>query len=142
MSSQSHHACCISHVAAPPRTQIIIPPKTQQSRRGATTIDRKQVKGTARMDIQRQGNCTKRSFGNTNHKIDVLRSMSSVAAAASRNNALHALEWLRLPRLSARAKSVIRCAAIAEIPVNRIIKMAVLDAIQLNKLCSGSSIVA
>src|ERR1700737_3677326 len=116
MSSQSHHPCCISHVAAPALTASIITAQIQPSRRRATTIDRKQVKGTARMDIQRQGNCTKRSFGNTNHKIDVLRRMRSVGGAASNNNAFHALEWLRLPRLSARAKSVIRCAAIAEIP--------------------------
>src|SRR5258706_153922 len=60
--------------------------QSQRNRCRENAAPRKWTKGTVRIDIQRQGNCTKRNFGRSCHTIDEGRHISAVATAARRVN--------------------------------------------------------
>src|ERR1700719_2656548 len=93
--------------------------------------------GMARMDIQRQGNCTKRSLGSASHKILVIRNIRNAAVTESATNVPQRLFFrgCALDRLRGRFSA-------ANMPVNAIIRTAVLEAMRLKALCSGSAITA
>src|SRR4029077_6646060 len=93
--------------------------------------------GKARIDIQRHGNCTKRSFGRNSQRKALSRSIVNVAAAARSNKARHTLAC----RLDAAPGAALRYARSAAMPVVTIRITAAGEAIQLKRLCSGSLIV-
>ena len=86
------------------------------------------------MPIQRQGNCTKRSFGNSSQRSMLGRIIKTAAAPLSRSIASHNALALRSSGFSS-----LRFAKSAAIAVITISNTAMLDAIQLNWLCSGSA---
>src|SRR6202035_2617005 len=91
--------------------------------------------GIARMDIQRQGNCTKRSLGSAAHKISLIRSIRNAAVTESATN----VPQRRFFRgcVSDRLREKLSAA---NMPVNAMIRTAVLEAIRLKALCSASAI--
>src|SRR5271157_3496778 len=89
------------------------------ARRLSNAAARKQAPTRATMDIQRQGNCTKRSLGRMLQRGDVTRSMSSVAAAARRRSASQV--WRRgLWESAKEAKRRERKAAVAQTRMSRV----------------------
>src|ERR1700730_5500686 len=97
----------------------------------------KHANGIARMDIQRHGNCTKRSLGSAIHKILLIRVIKNVAITETATNALQKLLVNGLVIGILRGK-----LSAANMPVSTIIRTAVLDAIRLKVLCSASAITA
>src|ERR1700688_2836188 len=97
----------------------------------------KTANGIARMDIQRQGNCTKRSLGSASHKILLIRNIRNAADTESATNVPQRLFFRggALDRLRGKLDA-------ANMPVNAIIRIAVLDAMRLKALCSASAITA
>src|ERR1700688_54171 len=95
----------------------------------------KHAKGIARMDIQRQGNCTRRSLGSTSQNLWLIRAIRNAAVTESATNALQRLcvsgTALGRPRGKLNAENI---------PVNSIIRTAALDAMRLKALCSASAI--
>src|SRR6266849_6142160 len=91
------------------------------------------MSATVRMDIQRQGNCTKRNLGRNCQSTAVGRSMSAAATAARSTNAFHTCCWDVLPD----SRDALR-AARAAMPVKAMSATAMVEAMWLNNVCSGS----
>src|SRR6202035_4683726 len=95
----------------------------------------KHANGMARMDIQRHGNCTKRSLGSTTQKILLMRIIRIAAVTHSAANALQRF-FVSGPTLG-RPRGKLNAANTA---VNAIIRTAAREAIRLKALCSASAI--
>src|SRR5579862_315949 len=107
-----------------------------QPRRRSMTAARKQAQTTAMMDIQRQGNCTKRNLGRKPHMAALRRNIISVAAEPSKIRAPQSDLWeLELPAFLAN-----RPEKRAVNAPNKISARAQNEEIQLNQVCSTSAI--
>src|ERR1700682_1550754 len=95
----------------------------------------KHANGIARTDIQRHGNCTKRSLGSRIHKILLNRVIKNAAITETAINALQKLFVSGLAIDRPRGK-----LSAANAPVSTTMRTAVLDAIRLKALCSASAI--
>src|ERR1700688_4426798 len=95
----------------------------------------KTANGIARMDIQRHGNCTKRSLGSASHKILLIRSIRNSAVQESATNVPQRLFFrgCALDRLRGKLSA-------ANMPVKISVRTAVLEAMRLKALCSASAI--
>src|ERR1700722_16345608 len=97
----------------------------------------KTANGIARMDIQRHGNCTKRSLGSASHKILLIRSIRNAAVTESATNVPQRLFFGGCAFDRVRGK-----LSAANMAVNAIIRIALLEAMRLKALCSASAITA
>ena len=87
-----------------------------------------------RVDIQRQGNCTKRSFGRSCQRRKVKRSIKAVTTAARSRSALQILCCVGETPGCAFSRRV----AMAAVPVKTMRATAMVEAMKLKKVCSGS----
>src|SRR5579871_5989759 len=103
-----------------------------QPRGRLITAARKHAATNARIDIQRQGNCTNRSFGSQGHSGALTRSIRKVEAPASNRELLHTNPTGDNRRVGGGS---VRDASAAA-PVSKISSSAQAEAIQLNQVCS------
>src|SRR6267378_3090226 len=134
ISSESHHVCCTRNAPVAVVTTITAAPRIQPARRRDIAAARKQEYGTASMDIHLHGNCTKRSLNRCSQKTELGRIIMKIAAAERNSSTRHSF----LASSVASFLAALRRAAILAIPVITISTTAILDATQLNTLCSGS----
>jgi hypothetical protein len=139
ISSVSHQAVRTSPTLAPPMSRATSAAQSQPQRRRFIAEPKKTPNGTAKMDIQRHGNCTNRSLGSTTHKTELNRSISRIASPASKHRTYQTSLPI-LPLGEDGSASSARRAAIAASPARIIISTARLETIQLNIVCSGSLI--
>src|ERR1700693_3828705 len=97
----------------------------------------KHANGMAKMDIQRHGNCTKRSLGSVIQEILLTRIIRNAAITESATKALQKL-FVSVPVVE-RSRGKLNAAKPA---VNTIIRTAAWDAMRLKALCSASAITA
>src|ERR1700677_495342 len=141
MSSVSHQVACTKNVAPPTSTNPTPTTQIHRNRDRETVAARKNANTTPTIDIHRHGNCTNFSFGSKSQKIIVGRNIRNVAAAANSNIGCTTAAFSppgtnRFP-LAATTSGSFRDESAAN-PVSRINTIAVVDAIQLNSVCSGS----
>src|ERR1700682_6778724 len=95
----------------------------------------KRAKTTAGMDIQRHGNCIKRSFGSSVQKMLLMRSIRNTEIPVSmRRVAQTFFVWGSACECLFRGGYTMAASA----AVSRMVSTAVLEAMRLKMLCSGS----
>src|SRR6267142_3914682 len=92
------------------------------------------MNGIVRIDIQRHGNCTNLNFGSNCQMKDTGRSISAVASTDNTRKAPQRWQrgWVPPGWLSSL------CTAMAAMPVKKMIATAIVEAMKLKNVCSGS----